>query len=134
MSTGDTSRSAKGDIDAADASSSTGATAKENTASGDESANQANDGTSSSEPAAIIERGWAVQVGVFTDSNGAKRVVEDLRAKGFAPKTTIVDTNKGKATGTRVWLGPYESRVSAAKAKANLTEKTGESGFIRAYP
>lgn len=81
-----------------------------------------------------IEVGWVVQVGVFTDKKGANRVVADLRDKGFSPSTTIVDTNRGKATGTRIWLGPYAQRVEAAKAKTTLTEKTGEAGFIRAYP
>jgi cell division septation protein DedD len=81
-----------------------------------------------------IEVGWIVQVGVFTDKKGAGRVVDDLRNKGFSPSTTIVDTNRGKATGTRIWLGPYAQRVDAAKAKSELTQKTGEAGFIRAYP
>lgn len=84
--------------------------------------------------APAVDVGWVVQVGVFTDQRGAKRVVEDLRSKGFSPSTTIVDTNRGKATGTRIWLGPYAQRVDAAKAKSELTEKTGEAGFIRAYP
>lgn len=83
---------------------------------------------------AEIEVGWAVQVGVFTDKVGAGKVVDDLKAKGFNPKTSTVDTNKGVKTGTRVWLGPYEARVDAAKAKANLTDKTGEPGFIRSFP
>lgn len=81
-----------------------------------------------------IEIGWAVQVGVFIDKSGASRVVQDLRSKGFEPSTTIVDTNRGKATGTRIWLGPYAQRVDAAKAKATLLAKTGEPGFIRRYP
>jgi cell division septation protein DedD len=81
-----------------------------------------------------IDVGWVVQVGVFTDKRGAAKVVDDLRGKGFTPSTSIVDTNRGKATGTRIWLGPYGQRVEAAKAKSQLTSKTGEAGFIRAYP
>ena len=81
-----------------------------------------------------IDVGWVVQVGVFTDKSGADRVVRDLQAKGFKPSTSIVDTNRGKATGSRIWLGPYAQRVDAAKAKTELTNKTGEAGFIRAYP
>lgn len=83
---------------------------------------------------ATIEVGWIVQVGVFTDKRGAGKVVDDLRNKGFQPSTTIVDTNRGPASGTRIWLGPFSQRVNAAKAKAELTDKTGEAGFIRAYP
>ncbi|MFT5138276.1 MAG: cell division septation protein DedD [Arenicella sp.] len=81
-----------------------------------------------------VDVGWVVQVGVFTDKRGAAKVVDDLRGKGFTPSTSIVDTNRGKATGTRIWLGPYAQRVEAAKAKSQLTSKTGEAGFIRAYP
>ena len=81
-----------------------------------------------------VEVGWVVQVGVFTDSKGAAQVVADLKGKGFTPSTTIVDTNLGKATGTRVWLGPYAQRVEAAKSKTTLKDKTGGDGFIRAYP
>lgn len=81
-----------------------------------------------------VDVGWVVQVGVFTDKNGAEKVVKDLKTKGFKPSTSIVDTNRGKATGTRVWLGPFAQRVDAAKTKTRLTDRTGEPGFIRAYP
>ena len=81
-----------------------------------------------------VEVGWVVQVGVFTDSDGAEKVVSDLESRGFNPSTTIVDTNQGKASGTRVWLGPYSQRVNAAKSMATLKDKTGSDGFIRAYP
>ena len=81
-----------------------------------------------------VELGWVVQVGVFTDKKGAEKVVQDLQSKGFTPSTSIVDTNRGKGTGTRVWLGPFAQRVDAAKTKTRLTTKTGEPGFIRAYP
>mgnify|MGYP006089559635 CR=1 FL=1 len=81
-----------------------------------------------------VDVGWVVQIGVFTDKRGATKVVDDLRGKGFNPSSSIVDTNRGKATGTRIWLGPFAQRVGAAKAKSLLTTKTGETGFIRAYP
>lgn len=81
-----------------------------------------------------VDVGWVVQVGVFTDKSGASKVVDDLSSKGFKPSTSTVDTNRGKGTGTRVWLGPFAQRVDAAKTKTRLTERTGEPGFIRAYP
>lgn len=81
-----------------------------------------------------VKVGWVVQVGVFTDKEGARNVVADLKSKGFIPSATIVDTNKGKGTGTRVWLGPYAQRVDAAKSMTELKQKTGGAGFIRAYP
>ena len=81
-----------------------------------------------------VDVGWVVQVGIYTNSKGVAKVLQDLRAKGFAPTTTVVDTNRGAGTGTRIWLGPFAQRVDAAKTKTRLTEKTGEAGFIRAYP
>ena len=95
---------------------------------------ESSENTEELEAVAIIDVGWVVQVGVFTDKNGADRVVRDLQSKGFKPSTSIVDTNRGKATGSRIWLGPYAQRIDAAKAKSELTNKTGEAGFIRAYP
>ena len=101
------------------------------------------DNTTSSEPVSpvpteqteqAITVGWIVQVGVFVDQSGAQRVVDNLSTQGFSPRTTTVDTNRGPRSGTRVWLGPFETRVDAAKAKALLTESTGERGFIRSYP
>ena len=83
---------------------------------------------------ARVDVGWAVQVGIYTSPNGVARVLADLRNKGFEPRTTTVDTNRGKGTGTRVWLGPFAQRVDAAKEKTRLTELTGEAGFIRVYP
>lgn len=81
-----------------------------------------------------IDVGWVVQVGIYTNPQGVSRVLQDLRSKGFNPVTTVVDTNRGKGTGTRIWLGPFAQRVEAAKIKSRLTERTGEAGFIRAYP
>jgi len=79
-----------------------------------------------------VDVGWVVQVGVFTDKKGADRVVKDLKTKGFKPSATVVETNQGM--GTRVWLGPFSQRVDAAKTKTRLKDRTGEDGFLRAYP
>lgn len=85
-------------------------------------------------PVVEIERGYVVQVGVYVNKQGADRVVKDLRSKGFSPSTTVVDTNRGKKTATRVWLGPYAQRVDAGKAKSRFAELTGQGSLIREYP
>lgn len=94
----------------------------------------ANDKSRNNDAVTTVKVGWIVQVGVFIEKAGSERVVQDLHNKGFNPSTSIVDTNRGKDTGTRIWLGPFEQRVEAAKAKAKLKNETGEAGFIRAYP
>lgn len=81
-----------------------------------------------------IEVGLVVQVELLTDKQGAKRLVDELSSKGFKPRTTVVDTNKGKNTGTRIWLGPFESRKLAIAANERLESKMGKPGFIRVYP
>ena len=81
-----------------------------------------------------IDVGWIVQVELLTDKRGAQKLVESLKDKNFDPKTTIVDTNKGKATGTRIWVGPFESRKQANAENDRLETKMGKRGFIRVYP
>lgn len=82
----------------------------------------------------VVEVGWVVQVELLTDKNGASRLVDDLKGKGFNPQTTIVDTNRGKKTGTRIWLGPFESRSRAGNENERLANRMGKRGFIRVYP
>ncbi len=81
-----------------------------------------------------LDVGWVVQVELLTDKKGAKRLVDELADKGFTPKTTIVDTNRGKKTGTRIWLGPYAQRAQAGTENDKLEAKMGKRGFIRVYP
>lgn len=80
----------------------------------------------------VIEIGWVVSVGVFSEQKNVEALLESLQNKDFIPHTSIFETNKGAAT--RVWLGPYELRVDAAKAKTELKEKMGTLGLIKAYP
>ena len=81
-----------------------------------------------------IDVGWIVQVELLTDKKGAQKLVGSLKDKNFNPKTTVVDTNKGKATGTRIWVGPFESRKQANAENERLESKMGKRGFIRVYP
>lgn len=87
---------------------------------------------SGSNPSKIIERGWVVRVGVFTDVENVKEVLVDLKEKGFAPDTESIDISVGKAT--RIWIGPYEQRVEAARARTRLEQQIGLLGTINAFP
>ncbi|GAA6138419.1 hypothetical protein NBRC116583_21660 [Arenicella sp. 4NH20-0111] len=89
---------------------------------------------SSSSPVRKLDVGWVVQVELLTDKNGASKLVSELKTKGFSPQTTIVDTNRGKKTGTRIWLGPFESRNKAGNENDRLEKIMGKRGFIRVYP
>lgn len=87
------------------------------------------------EPAATpseIERGWIVQVGTFAKTGNARKLVDDLENGGFGASTTEVETANGSAT--RVWIGPYGTRVEAARAKTRVSQRTGSEALIVAYP
>lgn len=79
-----------------------------------------------------IERGWIVQVGTFAKADNAQKLVADLENGGFGASTTDVETANGSAT--RVWIGPYGTRVEAARAKTRVSQRTGSEALIVAYP
>jgi len=90
--------------------------------------------TSSTASANRVSVGWVVQVGLFTEKNRAIALISELKNKGFNASSSVVDTNRGKNTGTRVWLGPFAKRVSAINEQKRLKSKAGKEGFIRVYP
>ncbi len=81
---------------------------------------------------AAVERGWVVQVATFASADNAKKMQDKLNAKGFTVKTSQVETANGQAT--RVWVGPFEQRVSAGRARADIEQAVGQKGLIMAYP
>ncbi len=86
--------------------------------------------STSDEPA--IERGWMVQVGVFSKMENADRLLVLLRDAGFDARANEIKTDSGNAT--RVWVGPFEDRVSAARVRSDIEASVGEKGFIATYP
>jgi len=81
-----------------------------------------------------VDVGWVVQVGLFTEKSRAIALIGELKNKGFQASSSVVDTNRGKKTGTRVWLGPFGKRASAVNEQNRLKSKAGKEGFIRVYP
>ena len=86
-----------------------------------------------SKPSAV-DVGWVVQVGLFTEKSRAIALISELKSQGLNASSSVVDTNRGKNTGTRVWLGPFTKRASAIKEQEQLKSKAGKDGFIRVYP
>jgi DedD protein len=84
------------------------------------------------QPAATPDVGWIVQIGTFANPENARRLGAMLRENGFEPRTTEIETGTGKAT--RVWVGPVETRVEAARLRGELEKVTGEEGLIASYP
>lgn len=89
-------------------------------------------GSGDSDAPREVDRGWIVQVGTFKKAGNVEKLVADLKEIGFGPSTTDVSTSSGDAT--RVWVGPFETRVEAARVKTRLTQRTGSEGLIVAYP
>jgi len=81
---------------------------------------------------ASIDRGWVVQVATFGSVDNANKMKIKLEQKGFSVKTSKIDTASGQAT--RVWVGPFEQRVSAGRARAEIEQTVGQKGLIMAYP
>lgn len=81
-----------------------------------------------------VDVGWVVQVGLFTEKSRAIALISELKKKGFSASSSVVDTNRGKNTGTRVWLGPFAKRIAAINQQKRLKSKAGKEGFIRVYP
>ena len=81
-----------------------------------------------------VDVGWIVQVGLFTEKRRATAFISDLKSKGFDAYSNVVNTNRGKNTGTRVWLGPFARKVSANNELKRLKAKAKKDGFIRVYP
>lgn len=81
-----------------------------------------------------VDVGWVVQVGLYLEKKGADSKLSALKKQGFKASSTVVDTNRGPKTGTRVWLGPFEKRAQAESENKKLKQQTGKDGFIRVYP
>jgi DedD protein len=72
-----------------------------------------------SPPAPLAAKGYAVQLGVFTDIENAKQLQAQLAAHGIPSHTE-----------TRVQIGPFKSREEADQAREKL-KKLGISAVIR---
>ena len=79
-----------------------------------------------------VSRGWVVQVGTFSKPENAQNLITKLNQNGFDSRYEVIDTDAGQAT--RVWVGPYEKRVTAARALELVKENTGVKGFLKSYP
>lgn len=83
-------------------------------------------------PPAAADTGFAVQVGAFGNAVEAGKLRDRLRAAGFKVFTESVPGEKG--TLTRVRVGPVLTRGEADRLKAQVSAKTGVSGFVRSHP
>ncbi|GHC18552.1 hypothetical protein GCM10010082_07450 [Kushneria pakistanensis] len=78
--------------------------------------------TSASQPSG--SGGWAVQAGSFGQPENADRLIEQLKAQGFAAY------KQPRGELNTVYVGPYGSTEESERARAQLQEKANIKGLI----
>ncbi len=92
-------------------------------------ASESRKSTAASKPAAVIEKGWLVQVGAFSQLDNARRLHEKLSQKGYAALLDPPHPEKGKTV--RVEVGPYKDAAAAKAAQARIQSEFGIKGVVR---
>ncbi|MBW0146354.1 SPOR domain-containing protein [Marinobacter arenosus] len=67
-----------------------------------------------------LEGAWVVQLGSFGNADNARRLRDKVRDKGFGSHLQKVE--RGDATLTRVFSGPFATKADAEAAKRSLDE------------
>jgi len=75
------------------------------------------------------EKGWWVQVGVFSQLDNATRLRQRLGQKGYAVLLDPPSPEKGKTV--RVEVGPYKDAAAARAAQAHIQSELGIKGVVR---
>jgi len=75
------------------------------------------------------EKGWVVQVGVFSQLENARRLQERFREKGYRVKLDPPKPSAGKPV--HVEVGPYPKADEAKTAAARIQKEFGIKGLIR---
>jgi len=80
---------------------------------------------------AALEKGWFVQVGVFSHHENAKRLQERIQQKGYRVRLDPPTSAAGKTV--RVEVGPYKESTEAKAAAARLQEQFEIKGLVRSH-
>jgi len=92
-------------------------------------ANEPKKSPATSKPVAPVEKGWLVQVGVFSQMENAKRLHDKLTQKGYTAMLDPPNPEKGKTV--RVEVGPYKDVAAARAAQARIQNDVGIKGVVR---
>lgn len=84
--------------------------------------------TESAEFTRSLEGAWVVQLGSFGNADNARRLRDNVRAKGY--DSHIQRIERGDTTFTRVFSGPYAEKSDAEKAKKTLDAEFGVNGLV----
>jgi len=81
---------------------------------------------------AVVQAGWTVQVGTFSNQTNVRRLKKQLEQKGFSVLFKDIKLKQGSAV--RVRVGPYSNRASADKAQDKIRQDIGIKGVVVASP
>ncbi len=93
-----------------------------------ETSKPAKPATVASKPAAP-EKGWVVQVGVFSQRDNARRLQERIQQKGY--RVRLDPTSSVAGQPVRVEVGPYRGSAEARAAAARIQNQFGIKGLVR---
>lgn len=79
-----------------------------------------------------LKKGWVVQIGVYSNTENANRMVAKLKEHGIKAKSETITLSGSKATRLRV--GPYADRATAEKQQARIQKDIGEKVSVVAWP
>lgn len=82
---------------------------------------------------ALPAAGWAVQIGSFADPDNARRLEEQIAARGYRVVTERIASGNGKPR-VRVLVGPERTRAAAAAQRSRLKRDDSIEGFLVRYP
>lgn len=75
-----------------------------------------------------LEGAWVVQLGSFGNGDNARRLRDKVRDKGYG--SHLQNVERGDATLTRVFSGPFTSKADAEAAKRSLDEAFGLNSLV----
>ncbi|GMR20871.1 MAG: SPOR domain-containing protein [Gammaproteobacteria bacterium] len=82
--------------------------------------------------APVVDQGWVVQVGTFSDPGNVAKLKSRLLKHGFNVNTEEIRLSSGKAI--RVRVGPFGKKAVAVDTRTRIHELAGVDGVVLSYP
>ncbi len=82
--------------------------------------------------APVVDQGWVVQVGTFSDPGNVAKLKSRLLKHGFNVNTEEIRLSSGKAI--RVRVGPFGKKTVAVDTRTRIHELAGVDGVVLSYP
>lgn len=80
-----------------------------------------------------VSNNWRLKLGTFSYEKNSKRLVQQLKEKGFEAYSQQDTNSQGKQV-YQVYIGPAVSKVEAVTLQKHLLQQMGMASMIVAYP